>query len=102
MNGLRMHHFISVFQKIKNRGGPTPPPPLPCERKAKTSPVSRISEIGTLTAKITHNFGDKNQQAIGKNGLRMHHLHPFFKNFLGKTPLLREDKKLPFWLYMIL
>ena len=31
-------------------------------------------------------FWGKNQQAIGKNGLRMHHLHPFFKNFLGETP----------------
>ena len=66
MNGLRMHHFVSVFQKIKNRGG-TPPP---CERKGKTSPVSRISEIGTLTAKITHNFGEKstgNRQKLAKN-----------------------------------
>ena len=49
-------------------------------------------------AKIAHIFGGKNQQAIGKNGLRMHHLHPIFNNFLGETPpppLLQEDKKNP-------
>ena len=45
------------------------------------------------------NFWGGDQQAIGKIGLRMHHLHPFFKNFLGETPtpppLLQEDKNFP-------
>ena len=45
------------------------------------------------------NFLRKNQQAIDENGLRMHHLHLFFKNFLGETPTipppLRKDKNFP-------
>ena len=72
---------IRFSKKKKNREDP----PLP-HATGKNSPASRISEIGALKAKITHNFGGKNQQAIGKNGLRTHHLHPFFTNFLGETP----------------
>ena len=59
--------FRIRFSKNKKTGEEPPPP---CERKGKTSPVSRISEIGTLTAKITHNFGEKstgNRQKWAKN-----------------------------------
>ena len=63
------------FSKKKKRRGP--PPPM---RIGNTSPVSRISELWRQNY-----MWRKNQQAIGKNGLRMHHLHPFFKNFLGET-----------------
>ena len=62
--------FASVFQKKKKkkkRGG-HPPPPF--ERKT-------ITYIGALKAKITHNFGGKNQQSFGKDGLRINHKHPF-------------------------
>ena len=48
--------------------------------------IYRRSEL--WRQKITHNFFlEKNQLVIGKNGLRMHHLHPFIKNFPGRGPL---------------
>ena len=78
MNGLRMHHLHPL-----KKTGRTPPPP---DAKRINSPASRITEIRDLKTKITHNFGWTNQQAIGKNWPRMHHLHLFFNNFLRGTP----------------
>ena len=87
--------FASVFQNFSGRPRNPPPPPPYSERKknpllalyGEISPPSRFSKIGALKAKITHNFrGGGDQQAIGRNWLRMHHLHPFFKKFLGETP----------------
>ena len=81
--------FVSVFHKKKKTGGP----PLPCNRK-KILPhhVYRSFEGKNYTQ-----FSGKNQQAIGKNRLRMHHLHPFFKKFLGETPTppYGNDKTIP-------
>ena len=86
--------FASGFHKKKNEEEP-PPPPM---RKEKKSPASRISENGALKAKITCKIlwvGGGIQQAIGKNGLRM---HPFFQKFSrGDPPPPRQpgDKKTP-------
>ena len=98
-----MHHLRPFF---KNCLGETPPY---CER-IKNSPFGFIwsSKLRWKFSHITYikdrSFEGKiwggDQQAIGKNGLRMHHLHPFFKHFLGETPtpppLLQEDKKFPY------
>ena len=86
--------FYPFFKKKNER---TPPPP--CERK-KNLPHhgDRIFEGKNYTQ-----FFGGNRHELGKNGLRMHDLHPFFKNFLGETPpLLREDKKFPslIWLFL--
>ena len=102
MNGLECIICIRFSkkkkQKTKNKRNPAPPPPPHAKRKK----ISRIMEIGALKAKITHNFfflgGGGIRHKLGKNGLRMQHLHPFFKSFLGETPippLLREDKNFP-------
>ena len=93
MNGLRMHHLHPFFTKKKC--GRTPPPP-PCERK--NSPHQAYRRVQLWRQKLHTILGEKikNQEAICKNGLRIHHLHLFFKNFLKETPtplpLLREDK----------
>ena len=97
-NGLRMHHLHPFF---KNFLGETPNPPPHCE-KIKKFPslafpldlqlrwkffphhVYRWSEI--WKQKLHTILGGWNRHELGKNGLRMHHLHPFFKNFLGETP----------------
>ena len=86
--------FASVFQKF-SRGDPDPPPLLQEDKKlpfwldmilyslGENSPTSyRRSEL--WRQKLHTNLGKK-QQTIGRNGLRMHHLHPFFKNFLRET-----------------
>ena len=93
----QMHHLHPFFQKFL--GDPEPPPPLLREdkkfpslafpwstAKVKIFPhhVYRRSEI--WKRKLHTIFGGKNRHELGKNGLRMHHLHPFFKNFLGETP----------------
>ena len=93
-NGLRMHLFASVFpKKLKPQPGKTPPPPFFFERlKDENTTASRISSVAKLEKILTSNR---------QKGLIRHHLHPFFKNFLGETltspPLLREDKSLPSW-----
>ena len=113
--------FASVFQNF-SRGDPDPSSPH-CEIiiLIKNSPLALYDplqlrwifscityiEDRSFEGKNTHNFFGKNRHELGKNGLRMHNLHPFFKNFLGETPsppppLLREDKQSPLWLYMIL
>ena len=95
MNRLGMYHLYPFKKKTKTKKKTRAPPPP----HAKGKKISRIMEIGDLKAKNTHNFGGINRHELGKNGLRMYHLHPFFKNFLGETPtpppILREDKKFP-------
>ena len=78
-------------------GRPRTPPPPYCERKknsplwlymilyskGENSPASRISKIGELHTI----FWEKIDTNSTKNGLRMHHSHPFFKkNSRGRSP----------------
>ena len=42
--------------------------------------------FGALKAKITHNFWAKINTKSGKKWLRLHHLHPLFKNFPERSP----------------
>ena len=85
--------FASVFQKF-SRGDPDPPTVrrskislfgFSSTAKMKIFPITYI-EDRRFGSKNCTQFGGKNRNELGKNGLRMHHLHPFFKNFLGETP----------------
>ena len=98
LNGLRMHHLHSFVKNVLGETPPPPPPPpLYCE-KIKKKPSLALYDLLQLRwkfSRITYiedrSFEGKNYTTIfgkkinrqGKNGLRMHHLHPFFKNFLG-------------------
>ena len=88
--------IICIRFSHKKRGGPPPP-------HAKGKQISRITYIGERSFEgknYMYNFvggvgGGGGQQAIGKNGLRM---HPFFQKFSrGDPPPPRQsgDKKLP-------
>ena len=85
---------LSRITYIKNRGGPLPPP----HAKGKTYPVSRISEIGSLKAKITHNFGRIINGQSAKMGLKCTICIRFSKNFSGRprpTPCCKRIKNSP-------
>ena len=89
--------FASIFQKF-SRWDPDPPPycksiktPLFCciwssTAKLEIFPqhVCRRSEL--WGQKLHTIFGEVINTNSAKNGLRMHHLHPFFKNFPGGGP----------------
>ena len=87
-------HFSKIFS-----GRPRPPPPLlqehknplfdciwPSTAKLKILPqyVCRRSEL--WGQKLHTIFGEVINTNSAKNGLRMHHLHPFFKKFPGGGP----------------
>ena len=91
-----LHPFSKIFS-----GRPRNPPSPYCE-KIKNSPslawyyllqlrwkFSRITYIerSELWRQKLHTiFGKKSTRTRQKNALRMHHLHPFFKNFPGGGP----------------
>ena len=58
MNGLRMHHFVSVFQKIKNRGGP------PMRKERKNFPrITYIRNRNFDGKNYTHFWGKINRKS---------------------------------------
>ena len=95
--------FASVFHTPpppKKKKGRTPSPNAKRNNSPALCTCILVLEIGALKAKITHNFGGKINRQSAKNVLRMHHLHPFLKYFLGETPtppppFCERIKKLP-------
>ena len=94
--GLRIHHLHQLPKQ--NQFGEIPNPWPYCE-KIKNSLLGFIwsskAEVLILPHHVYRNFEGKNYTQIWrrsqhelrkKNGLIMHHLHPFFKNVPGEGP----------------